>query len=338
LKIAVDQELSALKPEFGSPSSHSKSMKGAIEHLHLHLAKPLHDQEESARESQRLAIGKLALLEKQLGTISLGSISLAGRSFTDLMSRAGLSAVMQGLQFSASQIEEPAPPPTPAPAPIKAAVAPVVAPTPVAQPARTVPPVAYTPPPTPKLIDPGMAKLRELTRKATSFPAPAKPPVQSSIVKNQPSAPAPVATPTPPALQPKAPVPARAPAPPATTSFSPKLPAKPVIATQLPVSPAPPADRGAIKRAATPLSSWTPQKEGLAITDSVFTKAPAKITNPENSPIKPDPEKKPTQTTAAAPPILSEAEERLEKERRDRRRAILSNPPRPPRGRGGYER
>ncbi|WP_294535817.1 MobA/MobL family protein [uncultured Rhodoblastus sp.] len=324
LKIAIDQELSALTPEFGSPSSHSKSMKGAIEQLHLHLAKPLHDQEILARESQRLAIGKLALLEKQLGTISLGSISLAGRSFTDLMGRAGLSAVMHGLQFSASQIEEPAPPPTPAPAPIRVAVAPVVAPTPVAQPARTVPPVAYTPPPSPKLIDPGMAKLRELSRKAMSSPAPAKPPIQATILKTQPSAPV---------LEPKTPVPARTPAPPATTSFSPKFPPKTVVEPQPRVSAAPQQlDRSPIKRTVTSPSSLNHQKEGLSITDTVSTKAPGKITNPENSPTKPDPETKPSVTTAApAPPILSEAEERLEKERRDRRRAILTNPPR---GRG----
>ncbi len=334
LKIAIDKELSALTPEIGPSSPDSKKMKAAIEQLHRHLAKPLDDQEELARESQRLAVNQLILLEKQLGKISLGSLSLPGRSFSDLMGRAGLSGVLQIFQANQNTIEVPVatPPATPSPPPIRTTVRPPTTPIPVTHPMQPIRPDPYAPPP---LIDPGMGRLRQISRKAAAFAAPSKPPAQPDVIKN------PVSTaPTPsPVVPPRTIAPAHASAPPigAARSFSPELPTKTTAGQKDAVTPTPVA--GTVRPVVAPLSPHVPQKQGLSIADTKSINAPAKPANPENSPSKPEPEKKPSVTAAPPVPMISkEEEERREKERRDRRRAILTNPPRPPRGRGGWER
>jgi hypothetical protein len=373
LKIAIDKELSALTPEIGPSSPDSKKMKAAIEQLHRHLAKPLDDQEELARESQRLAINQLILLEKQLGKISLGSLSLPGRSFSDLMGRAGLSGVLQIFQANQNTIEVPvAPPPaTPSPPPIRTTVRPPTTPIPVTHPMQPIRPDAYTPPP---LIDPGMGRLRQISQKAAAFAAPSKPPAQPDVIRNQASQPVSTAPTPSPVVTPKTIAPARASAPPpelqtkkvenprppvsAPAKLAGTVPAARTSPTAAPVtrpvSPASPTKTsddqkrsslaptpvaGTMRPVVAPLSPQIPQKQGLSIADMKSSKTPAKPANPENSPSKPEPEKKPSNTAAPPNIILSkEEEERREKERRDRRRAILTNPPRPPRGRGGWER
>ena len=87
----------------------AKKEKAEIEKLHEYLAKPLEVHEALARESQHLAVQNLALLERQLKTISRGSVSLPGRSFNDLISAAGLSNVFRSIQSTADEIRVPKP-------------------------------------------------------------------------------------------------------------------------------------------------------------------------------------------------------------------------------------
>jgi hypothetical protein len=375
LKIAIDKELSALAPEIGAPSPGAKSLRTVIEQLHQHLAIPIQAQEDLARESQNLAVEKLKLLEKQLKAIAPGSLSLPGRSFGDLMSRAGLSSVYQMLQSTDNAIKVPEPTPAPTPAPVPTPVptpatpsapAPTVAVTPANVAARqpTPKPFVYKPEPPAKLIDPQPWRLTQIARKNSPLPqAPkphvstqdstrkAEPPVQSNpplkatftpitVTRNIATGAKPDPAKDPATKQPASPPPSNV--RPGHAAPAPRAEDKPIRRTVSPM-PASAGDSHAPNQKTPVHSTATPKKEGLSITDTIFTKTPISPSNPEKSLPNPEQSKPSSSPLPAAPPPApppgpDEELARKEKERREKRRAILTNPPRPPRGRGGNER
>jgi hypothetical protein len=198
LKVAIEKELSTVTPEIGLPSANAKSQADMLRQLHQHLAKPLEVQEALARESQALAVEKLRLLEKQLKSISPGSLALPLRSLGDLAARAGLSGILQMLQSTDDPIIRPDPAPVPRSGASVAPAAPRVAPQMKSDPQKA-PAAIIVPPSAPtqshvapqadkkaaavveprRLPDPQMWRIKPVVRKTPASPSPQPRPQKS---------------------------------------------------------------------------------------------------------------------------------------------------------------